>query len=279
MPRYYRRRSSRRFIRRRPIRRRAPIRRRRYGRVRRGRKRAPYSLPFKRHVKLAYTELKTPVIVPGSGPVGYYSWRLNSAFDPNSATGSYGIPGFKEYSAFFQYYRVNAVKVWIQAQNVAQIPIYVGVRVLDPRSETILTTPTWNEFMEMKTQGRVRSTMLSVPNSGKSQKTITYYADFGKLYGNRLQWRTAGEFDSLVTSNPHTIFWAQIFVADTNGVGTTVPAVTMNLKMTYYISFWGKKTLFTSSLTSTADEEDNVTNPNPTTNNIAVTPGDNTWPT
>lgn len=243
MPRTYRRkprRNSRRFKRR--------VSRRKFRRNFRGRGSRPKRVmwPNVLNTKLKYTDVDTPALsIPSGDTRRSQYYVINGAYDVNPSLSSSTMPGFAEYAAMYHKYRVNAVKIKMEAVPAAtsggvQLPVILGMH-LDSGSVTLAD---WMETMQLLNSNSDSVSRLATPY----QKTrLSMYRKLGKLFGNSLQYKADDNFDAATTSNPDSTMRGYVFALTADG--DTAPAaipVYVRITVTMYIRFSDKKQIFGS---------------------------------
>lgn len=232
----YRRRSSRRFPR--------TIRRRYTRRGRRGGRRAkPLITGQQKHIRLRYLDISDLYIGPlTTGAISYYGFKLNSAFDVSDQTANTTMPGFNEWSAMYQSYRVDMAVMKCTFINTSQTdPVYVGMfaRALD---DGMIVN--WGNWQETPGNQFAKKKLLGPASGGGDRCTISLVVPMGKIVGNKAQVKADVSYQALVTTDPIKIIKGYIWAGSYSGVtGSGLPRVVTNITITMYVKFFNKVTL------------------------------------
>lgn len=227
----FKRRSTRRFSRRairRPVRKRRSIRR------------IPLQWPKSRMVKLRYIDVDTPDLTLTVGILGGQvtnSYKVNSAFDVNSAVLSTNMPGFVELASMYQNYRVMASKVTtrFQQSNAAANtpPITVGIHY---NVGPLGVLANWSEYRRLwMANPNTRHTALTqdIP------KVVSKYVRHARLLGDPRQYNADDNWQAAVLANPSSLIYCYVF-AQTNDPTTFNLKIFANTSITMWIHFFNK---------------------------------------
>lgn len=226
---------------------RGPIRkrfvRRRFGRRRSSnitrQRGSPNSM--RQFVKLTYFN-KDNTAIGGASPAGtgykFDLYNLNSAYDVNNSLGTSAMPGFKNWAAMYQNYRVHSCKITCKVTNPSSLPVFVGMWV----SDTYQPPSGWVELMEYSSQAG--SVQMAMTASGGSKDQVVF-----KKYISMRKWATTQAFNddnfaALISANPANRIFGQIYVASMDS-GTTPAIVYQQLKITQYVEFFNRILLST----------------------------------
>lgn len=238
------------FRRRRSYRRTRPmVSRRRYGKYNRrrsfGRRRIPAApiTPAKRNVKLKYIETTvntSPAALAYSVPVIY---KMNNAYDVTNAVTNTAMPGFNEWAAFYNRYRVNMFAITARFHNPSNSPCYVG---LVARTHDQGNMTTWTEARDQQGNKWARTKLLGLAGSGQDTGTLRLVVPLGSFIGNKAAYRADDSYSALTTGTltgsplriPQCVLWVGSYDGAANH-GLIIFQVTV----TMYITLWDKRNL------------------------------------
>lgn len=245
MPKRYRSRSR---SRPRKFRRRGVTKRyRRVRRFRRGRRRFPATgFPGARKtVKLIYHDYDTPVLQIGTSQnVNWNTYNLNSAYDPNASFASSSIPGFNEWAGVYFRYRVTWCKITATFTQAVDNPaLYCGIYFRPVTGESGFST--WRDWIEIAGNPMPnRRIVLGNAQGSASTRTISVKSSLGRLIGQRLMLNADVSYSANTNANPSNILQGFVFIATMDGSIPSTPLnIYMNVRVTYYVTFWNRRTL------------------------------------
>lgn len=237
------------------IRRRKPIRRRRVRGVRRHKKynriqtlkvRQPGAIvPDRLFTRLMYWDSDSSVINAASSIFGYLQYNANGAFDPNPLLSSASTKGFSQMAQLYNRYRVHGCKILYTVSNQNTFPI---TAFCYPSNQDLSGTASFNNVMSWTMQPYCRHRMISPVTAG-ARTTFKYYMSTKKIMGY-----TGSKYDDTtsaqVVANPTNAWYWNIGVFSPSS-GQTMVSSYFDVKITYYIEFYDRKTLTGLSFTPT----------------------------
>lgn len=232
----FRRRRSYRRITRRPKRvfngRRRTMGRRRYTK--------PLITPDRKNLRLKYIET-TRTSFSGGVTSLIQVYKLNSAYDLSGTLGNTATPGFAEWKAFYNRYRVNMAVVKCTFSNVEDTPCYVGVwsNAYPPSNVT-----NWTTLMESRGQKYSKCHLLGASNGGGANKTLTLIVPMARIVGNRLKQKADDRYEALMTTDPASLVYGYVWVASFDGAGV-IPQVACRIEITQYVTVYERAYLTT----------------------------------
>jgi hypothetical protein len=196
----------------------------------------PLYAPRSLVVTLPYLDATAPN--RNNAGIGFLSWRyrINSAYDPDPLVLSGAIPGFTEWAAFYQSYRVLKIDYDITVANKEAFPIEV---VVAP-SNTDLGANYLNTYALSSYPGN-KSTLIG-PTTGIDHVNLKGSIDPGRLFGQVNSYLGNDNYASGTGSNPLALLYINI--------GALAPAAFVNgvysrVILKYTISFFTLRTLIT----------------------------------
>lgn len=186
----------------------------------------PLICPDKMQIKLRYHEDVTATSIAGA--FAEHSYSANSLFDPRQSLGGEQPPGFDEWSAFYNRYRVLSSTIKVELIPLTNtLTSMVDCVILPSRSNPSLLTT----FDAIRTNTFAKHAICTNLDAGDI-KTVANYVNIGKFMGEDI--RTQNIFSALISSDPNTqVFW-QIFTTAADGASEH----TIRLRIT--ISYWGE---------------------------------------
>lgn len=160
------------------------------------------------------------------------TYVLNSLWKRNTgASAIEAIPTVGEWSAFYDVFRVNAVKINVQFVNDTDVPVQVFIYCL-PQSGTPLTT--WASIDEIESgvnRKYIRHMVLPPTGTTGAFKRLSMFVKLADLNSNRAFWNSDENADQLLppTANPTAVCNAQVGTISMSGstiTGTVYATVT-----------------------------------------------------
>lgn len=191
-------------------------------------------------VKLKYVDSDTPIIGAATATFGNNTYKLNSAFDVNASIGSANMPGFQEWAAFYQRYRVMAAKITCRYVIRAPNPTYIGIYF------TPLAAPfsaSWLNFREL--EGNRNNVIRLCPASGVTGSVgkLKMFRTMKNLEGDK-RLTYDDNYQALVTTNPSNIATGLVYCIDGNNVNNLGNiAAYVQVTVTMWIKFSNIKVL------------------------------------
>jgi len=166
-----------------------------------------------------------------------WRYRMNSAFDPDPAVGSGAIPGFTEWAAFYNYYRVLHFNYDISLTNNEAFPL---VCVTAPTNTDVGTNyASTNELL-----GQPYSASGSVGAKGGMDTLATKgHLDLGGFIGNSVQYSSDSTYAAAVTTNPTNMAFFNVgFISST---AFTAAGIMARCRLVYRVLFYDRKIVTT----------------------------------
>lgn len=160
------------------------------------------------------------------------TWRLNGLYDPNQHLGGHQPRFFDQLTPLYNKYRVNGAYVSATFNDPSGDGIFVGVNVYNSAvTQNSVAGKTTSDIRERKL-----ATVYPVNNTGTQRRTIGFYVPIAKILGlTSAQYQSDDQTESLVVADPVKQAWLETFVvAPTTGV----TAISLSLKITYYVTFF-----------------------------------------
>lgn len=211
-------------------------------------------IPGRAQVKLDFVEITSlNVSIPYTSNYNYVLYRLNSAFDFNASLGTAALVGYNEWAAFYQNYRVHAVKTRVTFYNDSMgtntnpeyaEPIIVGM--FATANTTSQFTPGWTNFRTTEGNPWSSAKMIGTGYSGRPLVTFNKYYSNASIVGEKAVFRSDDGYQSATTTNPQYQVLLYCYALTASG---NVPVTGGNLgvyftmRSTLYIEFFNKKIL------------------------------------
>lgn len=180
--------------------------------------------------KLHYIDSAT--LTSTVGTIGFNAYRLNGIFDPNATGAGHQPMFFDQFTPIYRNYRVLGSKI--------------SVRFI---AGTDLVGPWW-----IGINGSEVSTSLGSQPFNRAEMNDSTYSTLGPRNGDeglkRLTWtyspeqslgktETEDSIASLVTTNPASEYFAQVWMADAQGATSTIY---IEMEIEYTVEFFGLQT-------------------------------------
>ena len=200
--------------------------------------------PKRQFVKLKYVDVDTPKLTFNgtTDTQPSHSYYINSAFDPNAASGSSFLNGFSQYAAMYRYYKVYGCKIsctfFVDDPSYTE-PLNVGILMRDWQ----LGVYTPSEWQSMVRGNPNSVTKLLIP-AYKTTK-VSMFRRLSTLLGDKLRYDAESIYGATTNMNPASLMYGYVFAstAKPREVSPYPPAVTVWCKteLTYYIKFYEYK--------------------------------------
>ncbi|AXH74682.1 MAG: putative capsid protein [Cressdnaviricota sp.] len=230
MPRYSRKKNTRRnYRRRRRYNRRAITKRKGVGIT---------GIPDKMQLKLKYNDLIT-INTTGQGFAATF-WRGNSPYDPDLGNHGANIQpvSFDEWSNFYNRYRVNASRIFISAINGSDTANNALNMSVIPLLGSTLSPLGYQELMANK----YAKSKIITSNAAQQVGYISNYMSTKKLVGDSIT-SDALAYSSAITTNPLDQWTWLLQFNNMNNPDTGTVSTSFKISITYYIEFFDRRTL------------------------------------
>lgn len=174
----------------------------------------------------------------------YHAFRANSLYDPDY-TGVGNQPrGFDQWAAFYQFYRVNAVRVEATFMNTAA----GGSNISTPKMISLIAgtglSASGYTIQDILEEPQCSYDYLSVAY-GESIKKLKMYIPMHKLFGiTKKEYTSEDSYNASVDANPaRSAFVQYLMKYDNSLIGTPLTNVRVFINMTYYVTFHQPKSL------------------------------------
>lgn len=187
-------------------------------------------------VKMRYNDTQNGQFTNSAAVYASKRYRLNSCYDPDPQIGSGSIAGFSEWAAFYSNYRVNGVGYEISICNKEANP--VQIIVAPTISDVGANYSTIDELQEL---AFARNGIVSIAG-GQDRIRFKGYLPMHEILGDKLKYKSDPQFSAATTANPATMFYLNVGGYMLGGTFTGL-GLAMTLRFTYYVEFYGRKTL------------------------------------
>jgi len=179
--------------------------------------------PSRATALLRYNE--TIEIAPTTGVSGHYLFRANSIFDPNFTGTGHQPYGHDTYQAIYNHYKVNyATIVIVPVENDDGM---IGCTITDDSTVNV----SFDNCKEVK-----NTVMKAMGANGTPEKIVQYY-NKNQVFEENADGCGAN-FGANPTEQAFFDVWCAMKTATTTGV-----TFTLNISITYNVSFWELKDL------------------------------------
>lgn len=197
----------------------------------------------------------------------FAQYKMNSAWDIDTQVLSDSIVGFKEWSAFYNRYRVTWAKLEVDFKNMAPFPVYAGLVFRPVTNET--TWNTWSDWRQIESQGMIcRFVMLSQAGGNGDGRKLIIKCPLWKVHRNRREYNGDLHYSAPVDKNPSRTIDGFVWIQTaTDAAASANYNVFTKIKITLYVKMYEKK-LLRKTIFGAEDGEDEVEpveNPAPVT--------------
>lgn len=194
--------------------------------------------PKSTYVRLTWPE-STLTRNNSTNSVMNWSYRMNSAFDPDPSFGTGAIPGFVEYANFYKLYRVHGARVRGTIQSLDNVPSTVVVTPVPTLStNNTITVASALEYSE-NPYSIVRS--MTGINGGPSEQRFDVTFSMTKVLGEK-SWLFDPAYAATTAQNPASQLYIQFssFTALLYTLGYS-----LNIHVEYDVEFYQRNRIFT----------------------------------
>lgn len=161
-------------------------------------------------VRLRYVETTSYVLGSVASSYAYNTYKLNSAYDFNSALGSTVITGFSEWSNFYSVYRVLSVRFHVDFVNInTTTPASVICGIYSSAGTAPFTS--WSNIYELLGNKHCVTEMISMPG-GIDRTRLSQKIDLPQLAGDARKYLADDSYAAAVNANPSVILHGYVFI-------------------------------------------------------------------
>lgn len=199
-------------------------------------------IPQSTNVKLKYAES----FAVASPIPQLLNFRIGSLYDPDYTGVGHQPMGFDQWSAFYDRYRVNAIKMRVTIVNGYDIlkPSQCLIAAIWPNYDRTASTLGLTRLMELP---NVSYQFIAAETGGGSDtiRTIEFYTKINDFFGiSPAEYRAEESYAGTSTTSP--IKDGLLGVQSQGFVGTNAAEYWMFINITYYATFYQPKTLVQS---------------------------------
>jgi len=210
----------------------------------------PQFCPDRALVKLSFGQTITR-----SATAGFlnYIYRANSIYDPQFTVGGATVQGLQEWSAFYSKYRVHASSIQITVDNsVIGTGCYYALVPSPDATLPILSGPSEFDLLP-----RAKSGFVSGSTGGIAVNRMKHFITTAASAGvRRSHVKDEDDFAALTNANPaFPVYWHVLLASTSSGINT---AFVLNVKIKYYVEFFGRKQPIATANSDTTDDHDPV---------------------
>lgn len=170
---------------------------------------------------------------------GQHLYSLNSVFDPDiTGTGTQPV-GFDQWSAFYNRYRVDKVRVEVDYSNLSTISA-TDVLLIANNDNGSLTGQA--AFQSATCAPFASDQLLSIAGSGKDSCRIVRTFDVAKVLGvDKVRHRSNPDYSAVTTANPSENAYIHVVAQDVlynNNI-----TIRFKIKITYLTTFFDRNQL------------------------------------
>lgn len=213
--------------------------------LRSSRTKQPQYAPDRYFTKLRYSEYRTvDDALTGVGYMGNQNITANSLYDPDAEVGGLQPYGFDQLAVLYSSYRVHACKIKVKIHGVGGTvgqsipPYYVGVF---PYTEldSLPSAVDWIGSVSERPYSKVVTR-----NAFDSSPTITAVMSTAKILGlSKTAAKTDPRLSAEIDSSPANVWYYRISYGQLNPNATDYARYVVQIRVTYYCEFFGRKQL------------------------------------
>jgi len=191
-------------------------------------------------VKMRFIEITTMSLGNSLLTTDKETWQLNSAYSPNPSALSTSMPGFNEWAALYEKYKVMACKWTCTFVNMQPNPIYAGMVM----NSNVTTTTGWGNLLETRGNLNAKQVLLDAYPAAGNKQTISMYRKMGTLWGNRKEYLGDDNFGGNYNADPPNLIDGILWVGSFDGA-TAVGAINpIKVELEMWVKFYNKKIVF-----------------------------------
>lgn len=203
----------------------------------------PQPFPTRLHTRVVFSDVRyTSITSASTGLSDQYVYRLNSIWDPDQTGLGTTVKGWSALNAIYNKYIVKGAKVEVSFDD----PTADGsVAFVSLSQRTGLAGITYKEILDVPT-----TYTSALNNSGSQRKKFKLYVTPWSQIGiSKMEYLTNSDlYAAQMSANPSKeIILRCGSVANNTGISTNV-TMTMSLKITYYVMFYERNGLASSSI-------------------------------
>jgi len=196
----------------------------------------PTLLPDRMLIKMVYQEnTNNTLTVPANQRYGIRQFYGNAIYDPDTYIGNRGCYGYKEWSAFYNKYRVSASKIIIKAINRTQGQVY-RVSVF-PADQSVNNAST---LTYAASQPYAKSKYCSI--LGTEPTLLKNYMTTVRMEGDK-----GAKFDisfaSSYNDNPKNLWYWDIVAETLNNESDSETGLYIDVQIVYYVELYSRRDL------------------------------------
>lgn len=175
--------------------------------------------------------------VYGITPAGQREFKLNSLYDPDSSGVGHQPYGLDQWAAFYNKYRVFAVKMEVTAANSDPSAAVIIALTASPTQQSLFYV---SRFQELP---RVKTLVLSSEVGGTSSKRLKYKAYLPKIAGlTSAQYRADEDYEATFGADPADLIYGYFGVQALNSYSTSAAtSCQVRIKITQYAEVYDRK--------------------------------------
>ena len=184
------------------------------------------AMPMSQKFMFKYENINTNnVDLIGPTPFAFKLFRINSLNAINTTGGNGGIPGYINWTKFYNRYAVHWAKITCEFINNSIEPCYVGIAFRPITMETSWNS--WSQYRNIDSNTFPNQQVLLTPRNGsKDSCTLSVQCKLDTLWGLPSQHNGSLAFTSDINANPPTIQDAIIFALSGNGSAINANIIT-----------------------------------------------------
>lgn len=191
-------------------------------------------------VHLRFVETTSMVVGATGFSTGATTYALNNPYAPNqTAVTPNQTPGFNEWGAFYNKYKVMSTKFCAEIVNSQTEPIYGGI-FYNPAGNTITS---WQNFMEMRGNRDSLQYMINAISSDKNQRRMCLTRSLGDLYGLPGEYQDDGVWAGATSGSPPSLIFGGVYVASYNGT-VNVGLNPVKVEIDFWVKFFDPRPNF-----------------------------------
>jgi len=192
-------------------------------------------------VKLKYTDITNTFMQFGSPSNSTYTeYFTNGAYDVSASLGNTAMPGYEEWTDFYNSYRVLRTKIKATFANNTDLPTYVGVFMDGYTNSGALSN--WANARELEGNLNNKSVLLGGNTGSSSVKTLTLSRQLSTLVGDE-DYLGDDDYAGLnPATNPVKLLTGWTYMLSGTGIGLGGPnySVVQDVQITMWIKFYDK---------------------------------------
>lgn len=188
--------------------------------------------------RLRYVEI-TNMTLGGASPVSQALYYMNGLYDASAGSATTTIPGFTEWGALYNRYRVTDASIKFELVNLSNAPVYMGI-AFDPAGTAF---GSWSSYMESRANKHAEQLLLQAYPADGNKGTIYMKRNMGEVFGNKKEYMASDFFAGTPASNPTYYIIGEVYVLGYTPT-TNTGVCPIKVEIDFWVDWYDPKLVF-----------------------------------